>query len=236
MRMKFEKYWKKIPMLYSFAFILDPRAKLRGLHMALDLLAKSTSYNYNLYANEVKHELFKLYNKYENKFATARPARTAHPSGLTGKRKQAWGKIFGGPGGSGTSGPSSNIPIAGTCELTAYLDSDNVVAYDDSFDILNWWHDHKLTYPVLSIMAKDIMSVPVSTTSSESCFSQSGRILEDRRRRMNPETVEQLIIIKDWELAARRAQHSVEDLEQEEKFKNLWLDEDNAGAAAGDES
>ena len=236
MRMKFEKYWKKIPMLYSFAFILDPRAKLRGLHMALDLLAKSTSYNYNLYANEVKHELFKLYNKYENKFAAARPARTAHPSGLTGKRKQAWGKIFGGPGGSGTSGPSSNIPIAGTCELTAYLDSDNVVAYDDSFDILNWWHDHKLTYPVLSIMAKDIMSVPVSTTSSESCFSQSGRILEDRRRRLNPETVEQLIIIKDWELAARRAQHSVEDLELEEKFKNLWLDEDNAGAAAGDES
>ena len=65
--------------------------------MALDLLAKSTSYNYNLYANEVKHELFKLYNKYENKFAAARPARTAHPSGLTGKRKQAWGKIFGGP-------------------------------------------------------------------------------------------------------------------------------------------
>ena len=58
---------------------------------------------------------------------------TAHRSGLTGKRKQAWGKIFGGPGGSGTSGPSSNIPIAGTCELTVYLDSDNVVAYDDSF-------------------------------------------------------------------------------------------------------
>ena len=49
--------------------------------------------------------------------------------------------------------------------------------------------------------------------------------------------MEQLIIIKDWELAARRAQHSVEDLELEEKFKNLWLDEDNAAAAAaGDES
>lgn len=78
--------------------------------------------------------------------------------------------------------------------------------------------------------------ITVSTTSSESCFNQSGRILEDRRRRLNPETVEQLIIIKDWELAARRAQHSVEDLELEEKFKNLWLDEDNAGAAAGDES
>ena len=63
-------------------------------------------------------------------------------------------------------------------------------------------------------------------------FSQSGRILEDRRRRLNPETVEQLIIIKDWELAARRAQHFVEDLELEEKFKNLRLDEDNAAAAA----
>ena len=28
----------------------------------------------------------------------------------------------------------------------------------------------------------------------------------------------------------------MEDLELEEKFKNLWLDEDNAGAAAGGDS
>ena len=56
-------------------------------------------------------------------------------------------------------------------ELLVYLDSDNVTSYEDDFDILLWCRDHKLTYPILSIMAKDIMSVHVSTCSSESCFS-----------------------------------------------------------------
>jgi len=83
--------------------------------------------------------LHKLYDKYESKFGAARPARTTHPSGLTGKRKQAWGKIFGGSVSSGPSSAGSSTTVAPSLsELTVYLDSDNVVAYDDDFDILNW--------------------------------------------------------------------------------------------------
>ena len=84
-----------------------------------------------------------------------------------------------------------------------------------------WWRDHKLTYPILSIMARDIMSVdlkkrdimsvPVSNVSSGSCFSLTSRILEDRRRRLSPENVEMLTCIKDWELGARREQHEADD-------------------------
>jgi hypothetical protein len=66
------------------------------------------------------------------------------------------------------------------CELSAYLDSDNVTAYEDDFDLLIWWHDHKLTNSILSIMARDIMSIPVSTVSSKSCFSLIERIIEER--------------------------------------------------------
>ena len=235
MKAKFMKYWKSIPMLYSFAFVLDPRAKMRGLYNVLELLSQSNNYNYSTYFADVKTELYKLYAKYETKFGAARPSRTTHQSGMTGKRKQAWGKIFGGTSASrsstasGSSGSSGHG--VGICELTVYLDSDNVAAYEDDFDILNWWHEHKLTYPILSIMARDIMSVPASTTSSESTFSLSGRILEDRRRRLNSETVEMLVCIKDWELGQQRAQHAVVDNELEESFKDLWLDE---GAGATD--
>jgi hypothetical protein len=52
-------------------------------------------------------------------------------------------------------------------------------------------------------MARDIMSVPISTVSSESCFSLLGKILEERRRWL-PENVEMLTYIKNWELGARR--------------------------------
>jgi len=30
MKHKFLKYWEKIPLIYSYAFILDPRAKMKG--------------------------------------------------------------------------------------------------------------------------------------------------------------------------------------------------------------
>jgi hypothetical protein len=100
-------------------------------------------------------------------------------------KKQAWGRIFGDSSSGVVGPPPISTPSASSfsaiCELSAYLDSDNVTSYEDDFDILLRWCDHKLTYLVLSIMARDIMSVPVSTVSSESCFSLIGRIIEERR-------------------------------------------------------
>ena len=92
-------------------------------------------------------------------------------------------------------------------ELTSYLDSDTLQKFDDDFNILNWWHEHKLSYPVLSILARDVISVSVSTISSESAFSLYGRIIEERRRRLAPEKVEMLLCMKDWELGEARRQH-----------------------------
>ena len=78
------------------------------------------------------------------------------------------------------------------------------------------------------------MSVPVSTVSSEYCFSLSGRILEERWRRLSLENLEMLTCIKDWELGARREQHEAEDTELEEAFENLYLDEEEASGGGGD--
>jgi hypothetical protein len=73
-------------------------------------------------------------------------------------------------------------------------------------------------------MGRDIFSVPVSTVSLESCFSLTGRIIEERRQRLLPEHVKMLACIKDWELGDRRLQHSVDNQEMTEAFENLYLD------------
>jgi hypothetical protein len=66
--------------------------------------------------------------------------------------------------------------------------------------------------------------VPVSIFSSEATFSTTGRIIEERRRRLNPETVEALACIEDWEAVESRLQHMVEDKELVESFEQLWID------------
>ena len=68
------------------------------------------------------------------------------------------------------------------------------------------------------------MIVPVSTISSESAFSMTSRIIEERRRHLDPEVVEMLAQIKDWEKAYARLQHLIEDEELEESFENLYRD------------
>ncbi|XP_026381794.1 zinc finger BED domain-containing protein RICESLEEPER 1-like [Papaver somniferum] len=46
-----------------------------------------------------------------------------------------------------------------------------------NFDILAWWQANSTKYKVLSLMAKDILVIPVSSVASESPFSTGKRIL-----------------------------------------------------------
>ena len=256
MKDKFLKYWGTIPLLYAFAFILDPRAKMRGFNNVLALMSQLTHSDYSGYLTSVRADLSDLFNKYDDKFGSVRLQRTSNATPGEGKSKYAWDLVFGadgigssssmalgaGLGAFGASSSSGMVPelsrrtsasallhaastpgISGS-ELAGYLDSDTVQKFDDEFNLLDWWHDHKLTYPVLSILAKDIISVPVSTVSSESAFSLAGRVIEERRRRLGSGMVEMLSLLKDWEAADARMQHTTEDKNLEESFKDLFLD------------
>jgi len=73
--------------LYSFAFVLDPRAKMRGFHNVLQLLSQAVGVDYSNYFTEVRAELYKLYNKYENKYGAVRLQKPSNISGSSGKKK-----------------------------------------------------------------------------------------------------------------------------------------------------
>jgi hypothetical protein len=85
-KLKFLKYWENIPLIYLYAFILDPRAKMRVFFRVLELLAKYTGCEYSAYYADVKSELYKLFNKYVNKFGAATSQRVPQPSAHTGKK------------------------------------------------------------------------------------------------------------------------------------------------------
>ncbi|KAJ1254814.1 hypothetical protein BS78_K323200 [Paspalum vaginatum] len=193
MKKKFLKYWKNIPYLYSIAFILDPRAKLRGFMNILRILSQLGINDYSSYYTDVRAELKNMFNKYDAKFGAVRLQRPSAPTTATEQH----------------------------LHLLCYKQQALLWWFDDDFNILNWWHEHKLTYYVLSILARDVISVPVSTKSA---FSLCGRIIEKRRRCLSPDMVEMLLWIKGRELGDASMQHTVDDKDIEAAYENLYLD------------
>ena len=47
-------------------------------------------------------------------------------------------------------------------------------------------------------MTPDIFAIQVSSVASERAFSASRRVLDDRRTRLKPETLEMCVYFKDW--------------------------------------
>jgi hypothetical protein len=110
---------------------------------------------------------------------------------------------------------SSHASSASSSDLQMYLDSATIeVDNDNQFSVLGWWKANEPLYPIVSLMARDLLTIPASTVASESCFSAGGRVVSEKRASLSPSTIEALICLKDWNLAKSRKQ----DAEQEEQL------------------
>jgi hypothetical protein len=85
-------------------------------------------------------------------------------------------------------------------ELEVYLDEARYIENRGSgtFDILSFWKGNEFRYPEVAAMARDILSIPIFTVASESCFSTGGRVIDQYRSSLKPDIVEALICTKDW--------------------------------------
>ena len=101
-------------------------------------------------------------------------------------------------------------------ELHMYLNYDFMQRLDDDeragLDLLHWWKGEESKHPILAAMARDILAIQVSSVASERAFSASGRVLDDRRSRMNARTLEMCVCYKDWLDAEKRIQDSTYEM------------------------
>ena len=84
-----------------------------------------------------------------------------------------------------------------TSELDKYLD-DYRLDHTIDLDILSWWKMNRNRFPSLCNMARDILSIPITTVASESCFSMGGRIITKWRASLKPENAEALVTTRSW--------------------------------------
>ncbi len=62
-------------------------------------------------------------------------------------------------------------------------------------DQLDWWKQHKEQFPLLSFLVRVVFAVPVASSKSERVFSVAGRTVTAQRANMNPEKVQDIVIV-----------------------------------------
>ncbi|CAN0876612.1 Putative AC transposase [Linum grandiflorum] len=86
-----------------------------------------------------------------------------------------------------------------------------------------WWKVNSSKYPILAMMARDVLAIPVSTVASESAFSTGGRVLDVFRSSLSPLVVESLICAQNWirsSTAPINMEETFEELEELEQGKH----------------
>ncbi|KAL8556221.1 hypothetical protein ACS0TY_003862 [Phlomoides rotata] len=63
---------------------------------------------------------------------------------------------------------------------------------------------NSLKYPILQLVARDVLAIPISTVASESAFSTSGRFVSPHCSRLHHDTLEALMCSQDWLWAASK--------------------------------
>lgn len=64
-------------------------------------------------------------------------------------------------------------------QLDLYSEEPNLDRKINSdLDVLAYWKENKRRYSELSLMTRDVLSIPITTVASESTFSIGGRIIE----------------------------------------------------------
>nr|GEW60552.1 zinc finger BED domain-containing protein RICESLEEPER 2-like [Tanacetum cinerariifolium] len=183
MKPKFEKYYGEVEnmnLLVYFAFILDPRNE----YEFLDVIVDDHYGREGISVVEKKKDCIKGKMKllYEYYIRIHAPSSTS--SSTSGKRAMSTNTSHEIDHGDilrrrMKTGQSSSLS---TSKLDKY-NGEFCEPFDKNvhFDILQLWKVNTHRFSILSLMARDLLAIPISTVASESVFSTSGRVLDSFR-------------------------------------------------------
>ena len=172
---KIKKYWGEIPLIYYIGLIVDPRLKFDALDEWLQVIYNEDQIKIEEIKNEVNSLLYILYNIYKEKYGnnislikssstTSSSSFYKSPLEMFKSRKKAT-----------TNSPNN------TTNIDRYLSVETIPFEDnEDFDILEWWKKQQIKYPVLSIIARDVLTVSVSTIALEAAFSAGRRVVNKK--------------------------------------------------------
>uniref|UniRef100_A0A803PEN4 BED-type domain-containing protein n=1 Tax=Cannabis sativa TaxID=3483 RepID=A0A803PEN4_CANSA len=202
MKIKFNKYWgsvEKINPLLIVAVLLDPRYKEAYVNICLETLSNGDVEE----AQKQTKKIIGILNKMYEEYCLVYSHLTSHCS--TSSQNQDDMEIDGGDVDAYKmfqTRAKMRLRAVDNKEPKTEVDKYLMEACEDmdtqNFDILNWWKINSSRYKILSLIARDVLAVPISTVASESAFSTGGRIIDSFRNTLNPKTVQALICTQNW--------------------------------------
>ncbi|XP_020241356.1 zinc finger BED domain-containing protein RICESLEEPER 2-like [Asparagus officinalis] len=187
MKIKFDKYWECYSVILSFVVILDPRYKVKYVEFCFEKLGVSSDY-----VLTILEKLRKLYKEYERASLDTSVAESSGEEnfGDIPNDEMVEFELF-----------ESQLYLASRSksQLEEYLD-EKLVSWkkNDHLNVLEYWKGECEKRPQLSMMARDILSIPITSVASESAFSIAGRVLDKYRNRLLPENAEAQICTGSW--------------------------------------
>ncbi|XP_022031557.1 zinc finger BED domain-containing protein RICESLEEPER 1-like [Helianthus annuus] len=211
MKEKFDKYWGSTNLLISLGAVMDPRYKMELIKLSFKTIYSPEEAKEEVQVvNDILEDLFNEYIEAHKESNVVRTGGATTGSGSeirAGSSKSSSSFMtsrFGDGLKSGSAMYAQHITSLDTVErvkseLATYLEEGVYICETGAtFDVLGWWKENRLKYRILSKMAADILSVPITTVASESAFSAGGRVVEPHRSCLGTEMVDMLVCGADW--------------------------------------
>ncbi|KAL0724593.1 hypothetical protein Bca4012_039192 [Brassica carinata] len=228
MREKYDKYWGNFDNMNMIIFVattLDPRYKRQWVKWLIDEIYSKEDAAYLL--SKIDDALEKMFKHYKTIVPENVVSSSKRDDNVSEVNVQTIGKIGSWMTSMYKKHKESKGHAPPESELERYLVDECENDEDDGFDILCWWKTTGSKYKVLSLMARDVLAVPVSTVASESAFSAGGRVLDSFRSSLSPRMVEALICTQDWirrqnqPLLVEESMDDILELEAELELENI---------------
>jgi hypothetical protein len=79
-------------------------------------------------------------------------------------------------------------------ELETYLKLPQL-SCNQEINLLDWWNSKSVAFPYLAKLAKIYLCIPATSVPSERLFSTAGNVITDKRNRLHPNTISNLLFL-----------------------------------------